>query len=286
MVKKNRKRKFIKKTIKFLFTLTLFFLVGLISTFFIVTHNTTLDSSKLSLASTLPVFAVYSSNGTNIIKENSFSSKTVSIDLLSKHTIDAFLTSEDRTFYSHRGIDYKRIAGALYNNIKSKKIKQGGSTISQQLIKNTHLSSEKTLTRKLKEIKLTKILEKNYSKNKILEIYLNTIYFGNGCYGIEDASNFYFNKSAKDLSVAESAMLAGIISSPTYNEPTNHFEKATQKKNLILSNMNKLGKISNEKYNLAKQENIIIHGEKDETSTSNQYIKSVISEASKILKIT
>ena len=136
----------------------------------------------------------------------------------------------------------------------------------------------------MKEFKLTKQLEKNYSKNQIIELYLNTIYFGNGNYGIEEASQSYFGKSAKNLSIAESAMLAGIISAPSYNEPVSHHATAEKKKNIILKNMQKLGKINEIQYKNAKNEQIVI---KNNNNTSiNQFIKSVISNASKILNIS
>ena len=134
---------------------------------------------------------------------------------LQAHTIGAFISIEDKTFYKHHGINTKRIARAAINNLKSKSFKEGASTISQQLIKNTHLSNEKTIKRKLKEIALTKKLEKQYSKDEILQCYLNVIYFGNNCYGLEEAANYYFNKPAKELDLNESCTLAGIIKAPS-----------------------------------------------------------------------
>ena len=109
---------------------------------------------------------------------------------LEQDTVNAFIASEDRNFYRHNGLNYKRMLKALISNISSRSFAQGASTISQQLIKNTHLTGDKTISRKLKEIKLTKKLEKKYTKEEILEMYLNTIYFGHNCYGLESAAEF------------------------------------------------------------------------------------------------
>ena len=279
---KEGNKKIIKKIFIFMTIVMLIFLFGIFINYFAITSKTNLSDTKLTHAITSSSFQILDQNNQEIDISNT--SQIAKIDSIKQHTIDAFLTSEDRNFYSHKGIDYKRLIGALLKNIKSGKLKQGGSTISQQLIKNTHLSSEKTLERKMKEFKLTKQLEKNYSKNQIIELYLNTIYFGNGNYGIEEASQSYFGKSAKNLSIAESAMLAGIISAPSYNEPVSHHATAEKKKNIILKNMQKLGKINEIQYKNAKNEQIVI---KNNNNTSiNQFIKSVISNASKILNIS
>ena len=132
---------------------------------------------------------------------------------------------------------------AFINNVKAGKIVEGASTISQQLIKNTHLNSDKTISRKIKEILLTKKLEKAYTKNEIMELYLNAIYFGSGCYGIESASLFYFGISADKLSINQSAILAGLIKSPTYYSPIYYEENCFNRKNLVLKQMLKHGKI-------------------------------------------
>ena len=284
MRSKEKLKKIIKTFAKINFVLVLILSFGFLINYFAITSSTNLNNSKLTLAASTNTMQIYDSNGNEFEstkKENHF----VTIDNIPKHTINAFLTSEDRSFYSHRGIDYKRICGALVQNIKTRKFKQGGSTISQQLIKNTHLSNEKTLNRKLKEFKLTKQLERNYTKDQILELYLNTIYFGNGCYGIQEASNFYFGKSTNNLSIAESAILAGIISSPSNNEPVSNFERSTRKKNIILSNMHKLGHISDNEYMESKSENIILTKTRDKSETS-QFMKSTLLEATKILNLS
>ena len=145
--------------------------------------------------------------------------KQIPLDALHDYTYKAFVAVEDKRFFSHKGIDYKRVFGAMLHNLKSGGYKEGASTISQQLIKNTHLDNYKTMKRKANEMLLARELEKNYTKKEILEMYLNTIYFGRNAYGIETASNVYFNKSAQDLTVSESAVLAGMIKAPNTYAP-------------------------------------------------------------------
>ncbi|MBO5712789.1 MAG: transglycosylase domain-containing protein, partial [Clostridia bacterium] len=208
--------KVVLKVLKILlFTLVLgliFIICGLVY-FFIVNQGVYLDTSKLT-KNTL-VYEFYDANNTLFYKQNGKNGENyVELSTLNDYTINAFISIEDKRFYSHNGVDVKRILGAILSNVKALKIKEGASTISQQLIKNTHLSSEKTLKRKLNEIYLTMQLENRYTKNEILEIYLNTIYFGGGAYGINDASKLYFNKNASDLTLNESATFAGLIKAP------------------------------------------------------------------------
>ena len=177
--------------------------------------------------------------------------QAVSSDELPWHTKQAFIDVEDRRFYHHDGFDRKGIARALLHNLKSRSLKEGASTISQQLIKNSHLSQEKTLKRKLQEWKLTKQLEKKYTKDEILTLYLNTIYFGHNCFGIASASEFYFNKKPRDLTLAESAMLAGMIKSPNNYSPFRHAEKCQNRRACVLRIMHENGSISEEEQHTA-----------------------------------
>ncbi len=208
-----------KKVFKvFLLTIGVFILLLISGYFFYysLTYNAKIDENKLiSLARSI----VYYYESGEKMEETSNNTKVISIDELNNYTINAFVAVEDKRFYEHNGIDFKRLLSATINNVKSLSFKEGASTITQQLIKNTHLSSKKTITRKLTEINLAKKLEKKYSKKQILEMYLNTIYFGDNCYGITAASEHYFNKSPKDLSVNESAVLAGIIKAPSHYSP-------------------------------------------------------------------
>ena len=170
--------------------------LSLTAAFFIITKDAKLDESKLIKPNQNVI--IYDDNGNEITSASvSGKNKSVEIENLTPHTINAFIASEDRAFYSHNGLNYKRMIKALFTNIASRSFKEGASTISQQLIKNTHLSNDKTITRKLNEIRLTKQLERAYSKDEILEMYLNTIYFGHHCYGLQSAAEFYFDKKSR-----------------------------------------------------------------------------------------
>ncbi len=209
----------------------------------------------------------------------------IKLNTLNKRTKDAFISIEDKSFYSHHGINYKRILGATIKNLTSFSLKQGASTISQQLIKNTHLTNEKTFSRKINEIKLTKELEKKLSKDEILEYYLNIIYFGDNCYGIESASNHYFSKSAKELNLSECAMLAGMIKSPNAYNPIRNPQKARLRRNLVLDEMLSDKKISFDEYNTAKNNDVNVCITNLPSNLLNTYKNACICEACDILKM-
>jgi 1A family penicillin-binding protein len=162
--------------------------------------------------------------------------------------IKAILAVEDSEFYVHSGINVSAIARALVRNVASGGIEQGGSTITQQLIKNSVLSSEQDLNRKLPEAALALRLEKQMTKDQILERYLNTVYFGSGAYGVEAASQVYFNKSAKDVTWPEAAMLAGIIKNPNSYDPTLHPLPAEARRRTVLARLVQLGEITRTEY--------------------------------------
>ncbi len=214
-----------------------------------------------------------------------FNTSYIKISAMPENLKDAFISIEDKTFYSHNGINPKRIAKAVANNLKSMNLKEGASTISQQLIKNTHLSSEKTLKRKVKEVILTRKLEKEFSKDEILEQYLNCIYFGSNCYGVERASNFYFSKSAHDLTLEDCATLAGIIKSPAKYSPVSNSQNCIKRRNLVLSEMQKDGKISMQDYMKAKESELNLNLNKKTKNKLNSYSQSAIEEAMEILKM-
>ncbi|MDY6367971.1 MAG: transglycosylase domain-containing protein, partial [Clostridia bacterium] len=173
------------------------------------------------------------------------------------YLVNAFVAIEDKRFYQHDGIDGRGMARAFFNNIFSFSFKEGASTITQQLVKNTHLSGEKTLKRKIAEIKLAKELEKKYSKKQILEKYLNTIYFGNNSYGITSAAKNYFNKKPSELTVSESAILAGLIKAPAKYSPVQDINKCTERRNTVLKQMFEQKYISKNDYDNALNEQII-----------------------------
>lgn len=221
-----------------------------------------------------------------IKEENQFNGDYCKLEELHDYTIDAFVSIEDKEFFHHKGINKKRILKAMLNNLKSHSLKEGASTISQQLVKNTHLSNEKTFERKLKEVALTKKLEKNFSKNQILESYLNVIFFGNNCYGLENASKFYFDKNAKDLTLSESCTLAGIIKSPTKYSPISNYNNSLARRNLVLSEMEKDGKIDIDEKIKAQNEQINLTIRRNNENKLNSYSQASIDEAAKLLKTT
>lgn len=172
--------------------------------------------------------------------------------------IKATLAVEDRKFYDHPGFDLKGMARAVLVNLEHMDSKQGASTLTQQLARNLYLSHEKTLVRKLKEAKFTAQLEMKYDKDEILEMYLNEIYYGHGAYGIESAALMYFDKPAKDLSLAESAMLAGIPKGPTYYSPYNHMDNAVNRQKIVLNAMVETGFITRAEADKAASVNVAL----------------------------
>ena len=203
--------------------------------------------------------------------------KCADFSSLPDYVPNAFVAVEDKRFYSHHGFDYKRIGKAVLRNISSFSFREGASTISQQLIKNTHLSGEKTLTRKLKEMKLTRALEKRYQKEEILSLYLNSIYFGHSAFGIEEAASFYFCKTAKELTPAESATLAALVQSPNRFSPFRDAEKCLKRRNFVLSLMRDQNYISAREYESAISEPLPL-APNEENGSGQSYLALVFEE--------
>lgn len=175
------------------------------------------------------------------------------LETLPPHLPAAFVAVEDKRFYAHGGLDVLRIGKAALRNIASFSFREGASTISQQLIKNTHLSGEKTIRRKLKEWKLTFELEKSYSKEQILELYLNSIYFGHSAFGVGSAAQYYFGKDAGELVPAESAMLAALVRSPNRYSPFRDGAACKERRDLVLDLMEEQGVLSAQEAKEAKE---------------------------------
>lgn len=197
--------------------------------------------------------------------------------------VQAFLTAEDQRFYSHSGVDVKRIFGALWHDLTTLSLEQGASTITQQLIKLTHLSSEKTLSRKVQEAFLARQLERVMTKDEILEAYLNTVYFGNGAYGIGSAAQAYFGKDVEDLTLAEGALLAGVIKSPSNYAPHLNPENALARRDRILDAMLEAGAIDAAACASAKAEPLSLKLAEPEQSANSWYMDLVLEEAMDIL---
>ena len=220
--------------------------------YFTVTNGVSLVEEKLVLPE--KTTAVYDALGEPVNFANVVSRDVAKIDSLNEKTIFAFVDTEDKRFFSHSGFDFKRIVKAAINNVRAGGFKEGASTISQQLVKNTHLTQEKTFKRKLQEFKLTRQLERRYSKRDILEKYLNSIYFGHSCFGIEAAAQFYFGKPASKLTLGESAILAGLVKSPNNFSPFKNVEKCKNRQATVLRIMQENGHADKTEAENAKKE--------------------------------
>lgn len=243
---------------KILLGIALFFVVLLSAAIIyaaVVSGGAALDENKLINASSS--VEIYDGDG-ELVKEISLTTggQSAKIENIPLKTREAFISVEDKRFYSHHGIDFKRVIAATLKNIKSSSFKEGASTITQQLIKNTHLSGEKTIERKLKEMRLSLAAEKKYTKDEILEMYLNTIYFGHGCFGIADAASFYFGKSVDELDLAESATLSGLIKSPNNYSPFKNGGGCLLRRNFVLNEMHRQGYISEGELSAALKEEL------------------------------
>lgn len=183
-------------------------------------------------------------NKVSSVRENS---NFIKLNSLPTYYKDAVVSVEDRRFYSHGTIDFIALARATFSNIKQKDFKEGGSTITQQTAKNLYLIKEKDVSnRKVAEFLIGRDLEKKYNKDEILELYVNTIYFGDGYYGIQEASKGYFNKDAKDLTLYEATMLAGVPNAPSLYAPTINFHLTQSRQKKVVSSMVETGTLSQE----------------------------------------
>ena len=176
----------------------------------------------------------------NIVNEIQASSNYVQVEDINEIFLDAIVAIEDHRFYKHGAIDLISIARATFINIKNKDIVEGGSTITQQLVKNLFLNMEQTLERKLNEIFIAFELEKLYSKEEILELYVNIVYYGDGFTGIKSACNGYFNKEPKDLSKDEATLLAGLPQAPSAYALNSNYEKALERQQQVIEALNNL----------------------------------------------
>lgn len=183
-------------------------------------------------------------NKVSSVRENS---NFIKLNSLPTYYKDAVVSVEDRRFFSHGTIDFIALARATFSNIKQKDFKEGGSTITQQTAKNLYLIKEKDVSnRKVAEFLIGRDLEKKYNKDEILELYVNTIYFGDGYYGIQEASKGYFNKDAKDLTLYEATMLAGVPNAPSLYAPTINFHLTQSRQKKVVSSMVETGTLSQE----------------------------------------
>ena len=272
--------KVLKKCLKIFIILIGLFIVGNICVY---TYAKLSPKIEIKNANSFMLF----DSDNEVFFQGSGSRDWISLDDISPYLIEATINTEDKNFYKHIGFDYLRILKALAINITSGTTSQGASTITQQYAKNLFLDFDKTWKRKWDEMWYTIEIESHYSKDEILEGYLNTINYGHGKYGIETASKFYFGKSAKDLTLAESAMLTGIPKSPSNYSPFVNLEKATQRQQMILKNMYDDKVISEAEYNKALDEELKFIGkeEEDELESVMYYQDAVIDELKSLKEI-
>jgi penicillin-binding protein 1A len=199
---------------------------------------------QLSVPKRPPNIAVLAADGSLIANRGETGGRTVHIRELPPYLPNAFIAIEDRRFHSHWGVDPQGIARALVRNVTARGVSQGGSTLTQQLAKNLFLTQERTASRKIQEAILALWLEHRYSKDQILELYLNRVYFGAGAYGVEAAAQRYFGKSARSVTLAEAAMLAGLVQAPSRLAPNRNPDAAEKRAQLVIAAMVEQGLVS------------------------------------------
>lgn len=203
-----------------------------------------------------PVTSIYSLDGEVIKTFTVFRFEKVSIDDIPADLKNAVISTEDKNFYRHRGFDTLGLVRSIFANIKAGSLKQGASTITQQLARILFLSNERTFDRKIKELIIAHRIEKTISKNEILELYLNSVYLGSGTYGVLSASKTYFDKELDELTLAETALIAGLPQAPSVYSPFQNPDAAINRRNQVLKRMYKTGCITKEQYEAAKKEEL------------------------------
>ena len=272
------------KKLKFLYKLTIFFMI----TFTVIIsclYTYAYFSPKITLNSA-NALSLYD-NENNLILQTSNNKKWANINEISNDLLNATISVEDKNFYHHFGFDYLRILKSLYLNAKTKSITAGASTISQQYVKNLFLDFDQTWKRKIKEAMLTLNLEVHYSKKEILEGYLNTINYGQGNFGIENASNYYFNKKSSELTLEEAIILAGIPKSPENYNPVSNYDASIKRAKIVAEAMHKNKKIDEETYKNLFSQKIEIYGQRktNNMQTLMYYYDAVLNELNSIPNI-
>ena len=229
---------------------------------------------------------VYDADGNEIATYYLQQRRSVTIDSISTYVLKGTVDTEDKRFYQHNGVDPQGIMRAVAGQLTGRGEQGGGSSITQQLVRNTILSDEQfemSLKRKVREAYIAIQMEKMYTKDQILNMYVNTIYYGNSAYGIEAASITYFNKHASELTLAEAATLVGLPNSPTMYDPFRNPENCVSRRNLVLDRMLEAGDISQEEHDEAQAEELVLdHGElTDNTGTYpyfTDYVKQLLQQ--------
>ncbi|MEK8130675.1 PBP1A family penicillin-binding protein [Paenibacillus filicis] len=256
---KRRKR---SRTVLWIFIAAMLLLI--ISMGLLAGSVSSLDISKLEHPLPEPSF-VMDRQGQPVSQLSSSRIEPVPLSQIPKSLQLAIIAVEDRRFYEHRGYDLRSMGRALLRDLQARSMEEGGSTITQQLAKNLFLSSDKTLLRKIKELGYAVKINVSYSKDEILELYLNSIYFGEGRWGVQGAAQQYFGKSVEKLTLPEAALLAGLPKSPTRFSPLRNPEAALERRNLVLSLMQDQGAITKDEYDKAVAVPIELHTDNGES---------------------
>lgn len=268
-----------------IFILSIIFLLGLIG-YFIILYGGKLviDDEKLILDATTIIETTDGQTIGELYRENR---SPISLDKVPKHVQDAFVAVEDVRFYKHAGVDVKSVARAVYRDVIALGKVEGASTITQQLAKNLFLYNDKTWMRKTKEVMAAIYLEREYSKDEILELYLNAIYFGHGIYGVETAAQYFFSKPVQDLSIAEGALIAALAKAPNGYSPINHPDKALTRRNVVLKVMSEAKMISTETLLSEQGKTLGLNvREPDVNPWVDSYIDLVMKESAKMYNIS
>lgn len=229
---------------------------------------------------------IYSSEGSKIGELFEEKRYPIAVSKVSPLLVKSFLASEDARFYEHRGIDPQGLLRAGISFVLKQGTKQGGSTITQQLAKNVLLSRERTIERKVKDILLALKIEKSFSKDEILEMYLNTIFLGNNSYGVEAAARNYFRKSSRKLSLAEASMIAGLAPAPSAYAPTDNFEKAKVRQRFVLDRLVQNGWVTRTEADAAFKESLTVHrAETPNTRSAPYFLMEVKKQLENTLKL-
>ena len=274
-----------KITVTLLSIVIVFILIGVGIFSYLVSGAPALDESKLKV----PLSSTIVDKDGKVVAELGREQRTkVSYNEIPKVVEDAFIATEDVRFYKHKGVDIRRVFGAVLANITGGFGSQGGSTITQQVVKNSFLSSQKTIKRKVQEMYLAFKLEQRYSKHQILEMYLNKVYFSNGLkgrgvYGVAKACETYFSKDLSKITLPEAATLAGMVKAPNSYNPAKHPTQSQNRRNTVLSQMKKYGYITDEQYTTAKAipMKLLVKVHESGGTKYNSFIDVVVNEVEK-----
>lgn len=256
----------------------LFMLGGVSGFFFYSVTFPLLDVDELPYGVYSKPTCVLGARGTELFRFEREHRTPITLSQVSPHVINAFLAAEDRTFFDHQGISLRGILRAIVVNLWKRRFVQGASTITQQVIKLRFAASQRTLARKVREQVLALLVEGLYSKEQILETYLNLVYLGAGLYGIEAAAQSFWKKSAAELTPAEAALLAGIVKSPQSYCPVYDLERAKKRRNIVLQCMRRCGFLDDAVYTSSSAESIVLTGRAGSSSVCSGYIREHIQQ--------